>query len=113
MPDLDIDLLVLIVVSNPQSKKLMAHLNRKHFYFTIIESTNRFFHEPTVCLLLGLNHERMDPLTKLVKKYCQPYRKYVPVQVRTSGELMQLPVLEGVEGGATLYAMAVEHFEQV
>lgn len=113
MPGLDIDLLVLIVVSNQQSKKLMAHLNKQQFYFTIIESTNSFFHDPTVCLLLGLNHDRIDSLITLVTKYCEPVRKYIPVQVPTSRDLIQLPVMEGVEGGATLYAMTVEHFEQV
>ncbi len=113
MPDLDIDLLVLIVVSSQQSRKLMANLNKKQFYFTIIESTNSLFHDPTVCLLLGLNHDRIDPLINLVNKYCKPVRKYIPVQVRTTGEQMQLPVIEGVVGGATLYAMTVDHFEQV
>ncbi len=113
MSDLDIDLLVLIVVSSSQSKKLMANLNKQHFYFTIIDSTNNLFHEPSVCLLLGLHHDRLDILNVLVRKYCQPYRKYIPIQMRSVGEISNLPVLETQEGGATLYALAVEHFEQV
>lgn len=113
MPDLDIDRLVMIVVSSSQSKKLMANLNKRQFYFTIIDSTNSLFHEPTVCLLLGLNHDRMETLNALVKKYCQPYRKFVPVQMRAVNGLSSLPVLESQEGGATLYGLSVEHFEQV
>jgi uncharacterized protein YaaQ len=113
MPDLKIDLLVLIVVSSSQSKKLMANLNKKQFYFTIIDNSNDLLHEPTVCLLLGLNHDRMKTLSALVKKYCQPYNKFVPVNAGFSRELSNLPVLESHEGGATLYAMTVEHFEQV
>jgi uncharacterized protein YaaQ len=113
MPDLDIDLLVLIVVSSSQSKKLMANLNRQHFYFTVIDSTNSLFHEPTVCLLLGLNNTRMETLNQLVREYCQPYKRFVPVQIRATGELSNLPILETQEGGATLYALAVEHFEQI
>jgi len=113
MMDRDIDLLVLIVVSSSQSKKLMAHLNKQQFYFTIIDSTNSLFHEPTICLLMGLNHARIKTLSGLVKKYCQPYRKYVPIQLRVAGEFSPLPILESQEGGATLYAMSVEHFEQV
>lgn len=113
MPDLDIDLLVLIVVSSSQSKKLMANLNGQHFYFTVIDSTNSLFHEPTVCLLLGLNNTRMETLNQLVREYCQPYKRFVPVQIRATGELSNLPILETQEGGATLYALAVEHFEQI
>lgn len=113
MPDMDIDLLALIVVSESQSKKLMAHLNEQHFYFTIIDSANSLFHEPTVCLLLGLNHKRMDRLNNLVQKHCQPYQKYIPVQMRSIGEFSQLPLLESQEGGVIMYALPVEHFEQV
>lgn len=113
MPDREIDLLVLIIVSRSQSKKLMRKLNIKHFYFTIIDSSSSLFHEPTVCLVLGLNHTRMETLNELVDKYCQPYRKFIPVQMRATGELSHMPVLESQEGGATLYGLPVEYFEQI
>lgn len=113
MPDPDIDLLVLIVVSSSQSRKLISRLNKQHFYFTLIDSTNSLFHEPTLCLMLGLNHTRLETLERFVKKYCQPYTRYIPVQMRAPDEISNLPVLESREGGATLYALEVEHFEQV
>ncbi len=113
MVDLNIDLLALIIVSQAQSKKLMAKLNKQHFYFTVIDNTSSLFHEATVWLLLGLNHSRMKTLNALVQKYCQPYQKLVPVQLRATPELTQLPVLEAVEGGALLYTIPVEYFEQI
>lgn len=113
MPERQIDLLLLIIVSQSQSKKLMANLNRQHFYYTVIDSSSSLFQEPTVCLLMGLNHARMDALNHLIDKYCQPYRKFIPVQMRVVGELSHMPVIESQEGGATLYGMAVEHFEQI
>lgn len=113
MPERQIDLLLLIIVSQSQSKKLMANLNKQHFYFTVIDSSSSLFHEPTVCLLMGLNHSRLDSLNRLVNKYCQPFRKFIPVQMRGIGELTHMPVIESLEGGATLYGMAVEHFEQI
>ena len=113
MPGLDIDFLVLIIVSEAQSKVLMKNLNKQHFFFTIIDSSNSLFSESTICLILGLNHRRIEPLDKLVRKYCQPYRKFIPVQMHASGEIGHLPVMESLEGGATLYGMPVEHFEQI
>ena len=112
MPELDIDLLVLIVVSESQSKKLMAHLNKQQFYFTLIDSTNSIFHEPTVCLLLGLNHTRKDSLNSLVERYCQPYNSLIPVNIRTTTEFSLLSVMESTEGGATIFSLPVEYFEQ-
>ncbi len=113
MPEMEIDLLVLVVVSKSQSKKLMANLNKQHFYFTIIDSSSSLFQEPTVCLLLGLNHTRFNILDDLVNQYCQPYKRFIPVQMHATGELSHMPILETQEGGATLYGMAVEHFEQI
>ncbi|HOR19942.1 MAG TPA: cyclic-di-AMP receptor [Brevefilum sp.] len=113
MPERHIDLLLLIIVSRSQSKKLIANLNRQHFYFTVIDSSSSLFQEPTVCLLMGLNHSRIDALNRLINKYCQPYRKFIPVQMRGIGELSQLPVIESIEGGATIYGMPVERFEQI
>ncbi|MFW5714028.1 MAG: cyclic-di-AMP receptor [Brevefilum sp.] len=113
MAELDIDLLALIVVSRSQSKKLMARLNKQHFYFTIIDTRGSLFHEPTVLLLLGLNQARQETLNNLVRKYCQPHKRFVPVQMRGTGELTHLPVIETIEGGAIFYSMPVEHFEQI
>lgn len=112
MNALNIDLLAFLFVTRSQSKKLMANLNKRHFYFTVIDSTSSLFHEPTLCLLLGLNHERFDSLNKLVIKYCHPYRKLIPVQMHVTSELSSLPIMEAQEGGAILYAMPVEYFEQ-
>ena len=114
MAELDIDLLVLLVVSRSQSKKLMGNLNKQHFYFTIIDTTTSLYHEATVLLLLGLNQTRQDVLIKLVRKYCQPQKRFIPVQMRATGEVItHLPVIEALEGGAILYSMPVEHFEQI
>lgn len=113
MPERQIDLLILVIVSQSQSKKLMANLNKRHFFFTIIDSSSSLFHEPTVCLLMGLNHTRMDNLNRLIEKYCQPYRKFIPVQMHGIGELRNMPIIESLEGGATLYGIPVEHFEQI
>jgi uncharacterized protein YaaQ len=113
MAELEIDRLVLILVSRSQSKKLMAHLNKRHFFFTIIDMSRGFFHETTILLLLGLNQSRQETLNNLVKKYCRPQKKFIPVQMRASSELSHLPVIEAIVGGATLYQIPVEHFEQV
>lgn len=113
MAALPIDRLVLIVISQSQSKTLMSHLNKELFYFTIIDSGSSLFHEPTICLLLGLNQNRMETLNRLVQKYCQPYRELIPLNLRSPHELSNLPVLETQEGGALLYGLSVEHFEQI
>jgi uncharacterized protein YaaQ len=113
MPERQIDLLILVIVSQSQSKKLMSNLNKEHFFFTIIDSSSSLFHEPTVCLLMGLNQTRLDTLNRLIDRYCRPYRKLIPLQMHRIGELGSMPLIESLEGGATLYGLPVEYFEQI
>ncbi len=113
MADQEIDLLIIILVSESQSNKLMANLNKNHFYFTVIDSSSSLFHEPTNCLLMGLNHTRLEEVDGLIQKYCKPYRKFIPAPMRSFEQLGYLPTIESLEGGATLYGMPVEYFEQI
>ena len=112
MPDQKINYLVFIVISQAQSKEFMTHLSMEEFFFTIIDSHSSLFHESTMCLLIGLHHQRLDQLEQLVQEYCQPYQKFIPVQLHSLGELSHMPVLESMVGGATLYGIPIEQFEQ-
>lgn len=113
MSDQLVDLLILINVSQSQSKKLMANLSKKNFFFTVIDSRSSLFQEPTLSLLMGLNQTRLGELDALIQKYCKPYHKFVPAQMRSVGQFSYTPAIESLEGGAILYGMLVEHFEQV
>jgi uncharacterized protein YaaQ len=49
----------------------------------------------------------------IIRKNCQPYRKYIPTQNLLPGELANLPVVEARFGGALVYMLNVERFEQL
>jgi uncharacterized protein YaaQ len=108
----DINQLVFIVVSGHQSDLLKEQLTRNKFYFTEIDSSGGVLQDPTACLLVGFNHARMPALLKLVRQYCRPYRQYIPTQVSASPGLPNLPMIEAQVGGALVYAVNVERFEQ-
>jgi len=104
--------LVFITVSQRQGEDLMQALVKEHFYFTKIDSSGLVFQEPNICLLIGLNNTRFSSLQGLVKKYCQPYEEFIPVQFNPSTNLPSLSMIEARTGGALLYLLDVEHFEQ-
>jgi len=107
------DRLVILIVSGSQSGTLMNHLTRQGYHFTVIDSTNAMLQELIHCLLIGFFHTRLSELLDIIRKNCQPYRKYIPTQNLLPGELANLPVVKARFGGALVYMLNVERFEQL
>jgi len=108
-----LDRLVILTVFDSQADPLMKQLTREGFHFTVINSAGGVMQEAINCLLIGFFHERMPILLEIVRKNCRPYRKYIPTQGLMPAELANLPMLEAQLGGAMIYTMNVERFEQI
>ena len=108
-----IDRLVILVASGHQTEELIQQLIRREFDFTIIDSSGGVFQEPTKSLLVGLNASRLPLLLSLVRKYCQPQTQYIPAQLSIPPNYTVLPMVEARTGGALVYTMVVERFEQL
>ena len=112
MSEQKVDRLVVLVVSGLQAGSLMKDLLQEKLYFTVINSTGGLMNEAVVCLMLGLAEQRLPALLALVRQHCRPYRQFIPAQMRPPGEFMSLPMVEAQLGGAMVYMMTVERFEQ-
>lgn len=108
----NIDQLVFIIVSERQVGELLQALVKEQFSFTKIDSSGLVFQESILCLLIGLNHTRLTPLLGLVSEHCQPFEEYVPVQFHPPSGFPPLSMIETRVGGALVYVLAVERFEQ-
>ncbi len=108
-----IDQLVILVLSGYQAEDLMHHLVEARFYFTKIDSSGGLLNEPTVCLLIGLNNVRMPALLELVQKYCHPFTQYIPTQLNSQSGYPSMSMIEAQVGGALIYTLNVERFEQL
>jgi uncharacterized protein YaaQ len=113
MNEQKVDRLALLVISGSQAGDLMKDLQQKKFYFTVIDTSGGLINEQVVCIMLGLPQERLPLLLDLVNRCCQTYRQYIPAQMQPPGELMMLPMVEAQSGGALVYLMNVERFEQL
>jgi len=107
-----LDRLVILIVFDSQANPLMKQLTREDFHFTVINSTGGMMQDAVLCLLIGFFHERLPDLLEIVRKKCRPYRKYIPTQNLLPVELSSLPMLEAQVGGALIYMLNVERFEQ-
>ena len=110
---LSVNQLVFIVVLERQAEGLMQALSQERFYFTKIDSSGMVFQEATVTLLIGLDNTRLPALLAQVNEHCQPFQEYVPVQYNPPASFPPLPMIEARMGGALVYVLDVERFDQI
>lgn len=109
-----VDILTILVVSGLQAPKLMEELTNKEFIFTVMDNWGGVIQESTICLILGFHHSRFSILKDIVIKNCKPTLQYIPAQmVNAPPEYLSMAMVETKIGGASLYSMNVECFEQI
>jgi uncharacterized protein YaaQ len=111
-PTNPVDHLVFVVVSGRQAELLSQALVKEKFYFTKFDISMFAFQETTLCLMIGLNQSRKDELMHLVEENCQTHQEYVPVQFNSPAGFPPLSMIEARVGGALVYQVDVERFEQ-
>jgi uncharacterized protein YaaQ len=105
--------LVIATVAGAQAEVLTDRLTRDKFYVTRIDSSGGFLHEATFSLLIGLDKARLPRLLKHVRECCQTRRRFIPAHVEAPLLEIQPMMIEAEVGGASIYVLDVERFEQV
>lgn len=111
-PNPTANLLVFVVVSGRQAETLMQALTHNGFYFTRYDLSMFTFQETRLCLLIGLNSAQSARLMGLIVEHCQPHQEFVPVQFTPPAGFPPLSMIEARVGGALVYQLEVERFEQ-
>jgi uncharacterized protein YaaQ len=105
--------LVIATVSGSQSGTLTDRLTRDGFYVTQVDSRGGILHEAMVSLLIGLDRSRLPHLLEHVRECCRTHRRFIPAHVETPLLEIQPMMIEAEVGGATIYVLDVERFEQL
>ena len=108
-----VDQLVVVTVLGAQADALVKRLNREGYYATQIDSSGGILDEPTVSLLIGLPKVRLETLLGTLRESCKAHRRYIPVHVEAPLLEVQPAVIEAEVGGALIYVLNVERFEQL
>ena len=107
------DHLLIVTVTKTQSESLVKSLCQEDYHVTIIDSRDNILDEPTACLLIGFQGDDQQELLDLVRGCCHHYRKYIPAQGSLPGELVNLSMVEAQLGGAQVYLLKLDRFEQL
>jgi uncharacterized protein YaaQ len=102
-----------VTVAGEQATELIRALNKQGFFVTIVDSRGGLIDERLSSLLIGLNRARLPTLLNYIRENCRTRRRLIPTQVESPTMVFQPMMIEAETGGATLYVIDVERFEQL
>lgn len=108
-----IDQLVVVTIARSQARELTDYLTQQGYYITQIDSQGGLWNEATTSLLIGLNHRHLSSLLAHLREQCASQRRFIPAHIAPPLLELQPPIIEVEVGGATIYVLNVEQFEQI
>ena len=112
-PGNTVNQLAIATVSGAQASTLIEALTRDGFHVTRVDSSGGILHEATVSLIVGLSHVHLDRLLEHLRECCRTRRRFIPAHIEAPLLEIQPVLIEAEVGGATLYVLDVERFEQL
>lgn len=106
--------LIIAVVQDTDADDAIAALVEAGYRVTRVASTGGFFRQGNTTLLCGVDDEAVCHVVRLLRHTCQQRTRTVPVAPQSAESPMMIGTYAEVAvGGATLFVMDVEHFEQL
>ncbi|MCP4536292.1 MAG: hypothetical protein GY832_04025 [Chloroflexi bacterium] len=105
--------LVVATIASSQAGTLTERLTRDEFYVTQVDTSGGILREAAVSLMIGLDQSRLPRLLEHLRECCPTQRRYIPAHVEAPLLEIQPMMIEAEVGGATIYALDVERFEQL
>ena len=99
--------LIIAVVQDEDSSRLLSVLMQKGFGVTKLATTGGFLKAGNTTFLLGIEDDRVDEAIEVIKKYSKKRTQMVSSNIYGGSEYTAFPV-EVTVGGATVFVLNVE-----
>ncbi|MEM7126307.1 MAG: cyclic-di-AMP receptor [Chloroflexota bacterium] len=105
----------MAIVNSDDSRNVLDRLARRGFAVTVTSSTGGFLRIGNTTIFCGVENESVDEVLNIIRDSCPNRLQYVtPLPpVMEPGEVNIPTPIEKHVGGATIFVLDVEHFEQV
>jgi len=107
-----IRLLIMAVVQEQDQDVAMRTLERLHVPAVYMASTGGYLGRRNATLMIGLPRGREQEVLKMLQETCRQRVEYMTLPLEGSAMPMPAPVAVTV-GGATVFALPVERFEEI
>jgi uncharacterized protein YaaQ len=105
--------LIIAVVQDQDSDRAIKAINDAGLRVTRVASTGGFFSVGNTTLLCGVNDIQVDSVIAILKSTCERRTRLIPAGPNIVESAAMMGAFVEVEvGGATVFVLEVEHFEQ-
>ncbi len=106
--------LIVSTIQDQDAETTAHNLTEKGYRFTRVGSTGSFLRQGNTTLLVGVEDSQVQAIIDILEASSQRRLRYMPMATGTTPNGMTLYNYIEVEvGGATLFVLDVDHFEQV
>jgi uncharacterized protein YaaQ len=106
--------LVLATIQDADAERVIKDLTTQGERVTRIGSTGGFLQQGNTTLMLGVADDRVNAAIEVLRRDCQSRAAFVPVAAAPAPNSVALyNYLEVQVGGAVVFVLNVEHFEQI
>jgi len=106
--------LIIATVQDQDADFVVSRLMEAKYRVTRMGSTGGFLQQGNTTLLTGVEARQVEHVVELLQQSSQRRMRYMPMATGTTPNGMTLYNYIEVEvGGATIFALDVDHFEQV
>ena len=108
--------LIIAIVQDEDSSKLVSKLMQNGFSVTKLATTGGFLKAGNTTLLLGVDESRIEEAVHIIESVCKSRKQLTTATTMigggVSGDFSSYP-LEVTVGGATLFILSIEQFLKV
>jgi uncharacterized protein YaaQ len=106
--------LVIAVVQDLDADDVIETITEAGYRVTRVASTGGFFRQGNTTLFCGVKDDHVQQLITLLRKTCTRRTRMMPIAPHSAEHPMTVGAyVEVTVGGATIFVMDVEHFEQI
>lgn len=100
--------LVICIVANKDTNKLLDALVKKEYRATKLASTGGFLKEGNTTLLMGVESEQVEEVIGIIGRICRSRKQVVaPISTGLAESFVPYP-MEVTVGGATVFVVDIE-----
>lgn len=107
--------LIMAIVNSDDSRNVLSRLSKRGFAVTVTSTTGGFLRVGNTTIFCGVEDEQVQNVLEIIRESSPNRRQFVtPLPpVMEPGEVHIPTPVEKHVGGATIFVLDVEHFEQV
>ncbi|MBX3082009.1 MAG: cyclic-di-AMP receptor [Anaerolineae bacterium] len=106
--------LIIATIQDQDADRVVSNLNEQKFRVTRIGTTGGFLQQGNTTLLIGVEDTEVSLVLDTLRKESQRRTRYMPMATGAAPNGMAMYNYVEVEvGGATVFVLDVDHFEQV